>query len=100
MSKLNKRYSLLDGDQTYSLKSRISGYWERVLSAAMEVCDHIFNTPVNEHPLILSDQQNIGKTRWKLEEPELSILNILLQYLITNFIDSNMMSKYDVNKLI
>ena len=48
----------------YSLKSHISGYWERVLSAAMEVCDHIFNTPVNEHPLILGDHENIGKTRW------------------------------------
>jgi hypothetical protein len=64
MSKLDRRYSFLDGDQTYSLKSHISGYWERVLSSAMEVCDHIFNTPTNEHPLILSDQENIGKTRW------------------------------------
>ena len=64
MSKLNKRYSFLDGDQMYSLKSHISGYWERVFSAAMEVCDHIFNTPANEHPLILSDPQNIGNARW------------------------------------
>ena len=64
MSKLNKRYSFLDGDQTYSLKSHISGYWERVFSAAMEVCDHIFNTPANEHPLILSDPQSIGNARW------------------------------------
>jgi len=64
MSKLNKRYSFLDGDQMYSLKSHMSGYWERVFSAAMEVCDHIFNTPANEHPLILSDPENIRKTRW------------------------------------
>jgi hypothetical protein len=64
MSKLNKRYSFLDGDQMYSLKSHISGYWERVFSAAMEVCDHIFNTPANEHPLVLSDPQNIGNARW------------------------------------
>jgi hypothetical protein len=64
MSKLNKLYSLLDGDQMYSLKSHISGYWERVFSVAMEVCDHIFNTPANEHPLILSDPQNIGNARW------------------------------------
>ena len=48
----------------YSLKSHISGYWDRVFSAAMEICDHIFNTPANEHPLILSDRENIGKTRW------------------------------------
>ncbi len=64
MSKLNKRYCFLDGDQTYSLKSHISRYWERVFSAAMEVCEHIFNTPANEHPLILSDPENIGKSRW------------------------------------
>jgi hypothetical protein len=64
MSKLNKRYSFLDGDQMYSLKSHISGYWERVFSVAMEVCDHVFNTPANEHPLILNDSQNIGNARW------------------------------------
>jgi hypothetical protein len=64
MSKLNKHHSFLEGDQIYSLKSHISAYWERVFSAAMEVCDHIFNTPANEHPLILSDPENIGKTRW------------------------------------
>ena len=64
ISKLNKRYSFLDGDQMYSLKSHISGYWERVFSATMEICDHIFNTPANEHPLILSDPQSIGNARW------------------------------------
>ena len=64
ISKLNTRYSFLDGDQMYSLKSHISGYWERVFSAAMEICDHIFNTPANEHPLILSDPQNIENERW------------------------------------
>jgi hypothetical protein len=64
MTKLNKRYSFLDGDQIYSLKLHISGYWERVFSAAMEVCDHIFNTPVNEHPLILSDPEDIRNKRW------------------------------------
>jgi hypothetical protein len=64
MSKLNKRYSFLDGDQMYSLKSHISGYWDRVFSASMEICDHIFNTPANEHPLILSDPENIEKMRW------------------------------------
>ena len=42
----------------------MSGYWDRVFSAAMEICDHTFNTPANEHPLILSDPQNIGNPRW------------------------------------
>jgi hypothetical protein len=64
MSKLNKRYSLLDDNQMCFLKPHVSGYWERVFLAAMEVCDHIFDTPTNEHPLILSDPENIGKTRW------------------------------------
>jgi hypothetical protein len=64
MTKLNKHYYFLNGDQIYSLKLNISGYWERVFSAAMEVCDHIFNTPVNEHPLILSDPKDIGNKRW------------------------------------
>jgi hypothetical protein len=39
VSKLNKRYFFLDGD-------------------------HIFNTPANEHPLVLSDPKNIGNARW------------------------------------
>jgi hypothetical protein len=63
-SKLNKRYSFLNDDQACILKPHLSGYWERVFSAAMKVCEHIFNTPTNEHPLILSDPENIGKTRW------------------------------------
>jgi hypothetical protein len=64
ISKLNKRYSFLNDDQACILKPHLSGYWERVFTAAMEVCDHIFNTPANEHPLILSDPQNIGNARW------------------------------------
>ena len=64
LSKLNKRYSFFHDDQTCILKPNLSGYWERVLSAAMEVCDHIFNSPANEHPLILSDPENVGKARW------------------------------------
>lgn len=64
MSKLNKRYSFLNDDQTCILKPYLSGFWERVFSAAMEVCDHIFNTPANEHPLILNDPENFGKKRW------------------------------------
>ena len=64
ISKLNKRYSFLNDDQACILKPHLSGYWERVFSAAMEVCDHIFNTPANKHPLILDDPENIGNTRW------------------------------------
>jgi hypothetical protein len=64
ISKLNKRYSFLNDDQACILKPHLSGYWERVLSAAVEVCEHIFNTPDNEHPLILSDPENTGNARW------------------------------------
>ncbi len=50
---LNQEYSFLDKEiDSLAIKPEFSKYWERVLSATLKVGQHIFETPVGEHPLI------------------------------------------------
>ena len=50
---LNQEYSFLNKEiDSLAIKPEFERYWERVLSATLKVGQHIFETPVGEHPLI------------------------------------------------
>ncbi len=50
---MNQEYSFLNKEiDSLAMKPEFSRYWERVLSATLKVGQHIFETPVGEHPLI------------------------------------------------
>jgi hypothetical protein len=40
-------------------EAHVYGFLERVFSAATQICEHIFHPPVERHPLILEDPENI-----------------------------------------
>jgi hypothetical protein len=53
VTSLNQEYSFLDKEiDSLAIKPEFSRYWERVLSATLKVGQHIFETPVGQHPLI------------------------------------------------
>src|SRR5712692_10425966 len=49
-----------EGDPRFKLKPEVNGYWGRVVGAALEVCDRIFN-PKSEHPLRMKTEMG---ERW------------------------------------
>ncbi len=53
VTSLHQEYSILSKeDGSLAIKPEFDRYWERVLSATLMVAQHIFETPVGEHPLI------------------------------------------------
>lgn len=60
--KWDNQYSFLDSAMGCALKNGVAEYWQRVLPASMQLCDHIFNAPEGKHPLILEDSH--GNARW------------------------------------
>jgi hypothetical protein len=50
-----------DGDAKIKLNGEVKDYWSRVVCAALEVCDHVFN-PRSEHPLRI--KAGAGEERW------------------------------------
>jgi hypothetical protein len=59
LSWFNGSYPFLRGssgtDNTITIKQGLTGYWERVFSATMNVARHIFETPDGGHPLVYED---------------------------------------------
>ena len=63
LSKFDQKYSLFDkkdknkeglqniDTSLFQLSPNIENYWQRVLSASINVAEHIFNTPDNQYPL-------------------------------------------------
>lgn len=65
---LNQEYSFLDKEiGSLAIKPEFNRYWERVLSATLKVGQHIFETPVGEHPLIyeISKSENVDGNKVK-----------------------------------
>ena len=64
LSKFDQKYSLFDrkdknkeglqniDTSLFQLSPNIENYWQRVLSASINVAEHIFNTPDNQYPLL------------------------------------------------
>jgi hypothetical protein len=50
-----------EGDAKFKLNREVKDYWSRVVGAALEVCDHVFN-PRGEHPLRI--KAGGGEERW------------------------------------
>jgi hypothetical protein len=86
LNRLDKRYSLLDktDDDTTSdclLKPEVKKYWERVFSASIKICDHIFNAPEGRHPLIIGidGDEEEKSARWITAE-DLDYLTLVMIY--------------------
>ncbi|MFB5601047.1 MAG: hypothetical protein ACE5SW_12575 [Nitrososphaeraceae archaeon] len=63
-SKLNKKYSIFKNYSNLSDNTLDTLYWNRILSASMKICNHIFNTPEGKHPLIIEDPVTFEKRQW------------------------------------
>jgi hypothetical protein len=46
------------------LKPGTEQYWERIFSSAMKLGEHIFNTPENEHPLLIKRNNSSEEKVW------------------------------------
>ena len=52
--KFDKIYSIFHNPSEDLNDNELDGhYWERVFSASIKTCEHIFNTPSGEHPLVI-----------------------------------------------
>ncbi len=61
LMKLDSRFGIFETvSPSFKLKLGVSEYWDRVLAAALSVCDHIFN-PAGGHPLRIAKD---GKEVW------------------------------------
>ena len=65
LSKMDKKYCIFN-DGSKNLRNNILDtlYWERIFSASMKVCEHIFNTPEGKHPLIVEEPISSVKKHW------------------------------------
>ncbi len=62
LKELDSEFHIFErSDETFKLNPEVKDYWGRVVSAALEVCDHIFN-PKSEHPLRF--KPGGGEQRW------------------------------------
>lgn len=83
LTKLDKRYSLLDNSNDNatsgcSLKPEVKKYWERVYSASIQICDHVFNAPEGRHPLIIGKEEE-KNARW-ITADDLDYLTLVMVY--------------------
>ena len=63
--KLDKKYSIFNsGYKNLHANALDTLYWERIFSASLKVCEHIFNTPEGKHPLIFEEPTSFGKRCW------------------------------------
>jgi hypothetical protein len=60
--KSNGNLPQVTGDNVeFHLDSRAKDYWKRVFSASIKLADHIFDTPLGEHPLLFKKD---GVKKW------------------------------------
>ena len=83
LTKLDKRYFFLDKTDNNPtsgclLKPEVKKYWERVISASMQICDHVFNAPEGEHPLIIGKEKE-KNARW-ITADDLDYLILVMIY--------------------
>jgi len=46
---------------SFELESTVKDYWKRVFSASVKLADHIFDTPLGEHPLLFNYDDGVKK---------------------------------------
>jgi hypothetical protein len=75
---LNRKYSFLKSEEGFlAIKPELNLYWERILSATLQVAKHIFETPDNEHPLIY--EVSNGNKKWITSE-DLEYMTLVIIY--------------------
>lgn len=69
VTSLNQEYSFLNKEiDSLAIKPQFHKYWERVLSATLKVGQHIFETPIAEHPLIYEISKSNGDKNEKMKK--------------------------------
>jgi hypothetical protein len=82
ITSLDQEYSFLKNDlDSLAIKPEFDRYWERVLSASLKVAQHIFETPVGEHPLIYEISDLESPNRDKMEKIKKWITSDDLEYM-------------------
>ena len=83
MTELNQEYSFLNKEiDSLAIKPEFSRYWERVLSATLKVGQHIFETPVGEHPLIyeISNGDKNEKIKKWITSDDIEYMTLVMIY--------------------
>jgi hypothetical protein len=71
LKKFNNKFKLFDSGniskedssdiKLFDIDPNMKDYWQRVFSAAVKMADHIFDTPLGEHPLVVKKD---GINKW------------------------------------
>jgi hypothetical protein len=82
MTSLNQEYSFLNKEiDSLAIKPEFNRYWERILSATLKVGQHIFETPVGEHPLIYEISKSVNTNGNKIEKIKRWITSADIEYM-------------------
>jgi hypothetical protein len=83
MTELNQEFSFLNkGMDSPAINPQFSRYWERVLSATLKMGQHIFETPVGEHPLIyeISNGHKNEKIKKWITSDDIEYMTLVMIY--------------------
>jgi hypothetical protein len=93
LTSFNQQYPFLQskaGDNFLAIDPGVNGYWERVLSATMNIARHIFETPTGQHPLIYEESvdslvivngdKDFQKTKKWITSADLEYMTLVMIY--------------------
>jgi hypothetical protein len=86
LQKFNNKFNLFEGSSTsrddsdniksFHIVSNVKDYWKRVFSATIKLADHIFDTPLGEHPLVFKKE---GIKKW-ITTYDIEYLTLMMIY--------------------
>jgi hypothetical protein len=77
----NKSQQETGDKMAFQLVSNVKDYWKRVFSASIKLADHIFDTPLGEHPLLFKKD---GVKKW-ITTYDVEYLTLMMIYGLVRF---------------